>query len=400
MTGTPTARPPAASAAARTAASRTCSRSSPSPTDASTPTPHADRVEQGVLVYEAGRCAASSPTPRRPTSCGPSWPTPSPRARASSSSPAPSTPRSSTGSPPSSSASSPTRRPRGRAAGDHFAEARRQRPGLERPGEGSRSPTPTAFVDYYANDLLALAATRLARPRLPGHQPGQRRQPGRRRPDRAPRLPPGLPVARGHRPLPGPRPRRVAAAHAPGRRRPLRHAGRVGPDAVPAAQPEVLARLPRVLARRSSRSTSSGHHVQLPLRQGRRGLLQPRALPRGRLQPHGRRAPHGEPAAGLVGFRPGHGDRRPATRRRARCTRSLLAAAGHAGMPAARVADAVAARRGGLRVPDQPRPRPPRSTGWPRPPRPTIVRAALAARLTPEQLGSRLDAVALAKRSH
>ena len=44
----------------------------------------------------------------------------------------------------------------------------------------SRCRDPDVFVDYYANDVIALISDGLARPRLPGHVPGQRGQPGRR----------------------------------------------------------------------------------------------------------------------------------------------------------------------------------------------------------------------------
>ena len=53
-------------------------------------------------------------------------------------------------------------------------------------GSGTRwrswpSRDPETFVDYYANDIIALVSRGLARPRLPGHLAGQRRRPGRRR---------------------------------------------------------------------------------------------------------------------------------------------------------------------------------------------------------------------------
>ena len=173
--------------------------------------PHADRVEQGVLVYEAEsvraaprrRCRGRRPAGRarrRPRRrAGHRRPRRCLRPR-----------RSSTGSPASSSASSPTRRPPGGTAGDHFAK-----PGANdrvwNALEKARRRRPRGLRRVLRQRPAGPRGDGLARPRLPGHEPGQRRQPRRRRPDGAPRLPPRLPVAGGHRPLPGPGPRRLAS---------------------------------------------------------------------------------------------------------------------------------------------------------------------------------------------
>ncbi len=95
------------------------------------------------------------------------------------------------------------------------------------------------------------------------------------------------------------------------------------------------------------------HRVQLPLEEGRRRLLQPRGVPRRRHQRQRRHPADGQPAAGLLGVRPGHGAGRPGPRGRGGVRRA-------AGQPA-RPRRARQRRRGvgrGLPVPDQPRPRP------------------------------------------
>jgi ectoine hydroxylase-related dioxygenase (phytanoyl-CoA dioxygenase family) len=96
--------------------------------------------------------------------------------------------------------------------------------------------------------------------------------------------------------------------------------------------------------------------VQLPLAKGERGVLQPSRVPRGRRQPHRRRQAHGQPAAGVVGVRAGHGDRRPERGVRG-------GAPGSAGQGRRRSqpsADRECHRglRGGLCVPHQPGPGP------------------------------------------
>ena len=311
--------PPTVSAAARTAGSRTCWPCSPSRTDVAG-YPHADRVEQGVLVYEAERGApAARRPPRRRRPCGPSSPTRSPTGPASSCSPAPSTPTSSTGSPRCSSGSSPTRRPPGGPPATTSRSPARTT-GCGTPWRRLAVADPEAFVAYYANDILALAATAWLGP---GYQvtsqvnvvnPGGAGQTvhrdyhlGFQSPEVTGRYPGRVHDVSPLLTLQG------AVAHCD---MPVE----TGPDALPPAQPEVLARLPRLLAagvpgvlRRPPRAAAAAPRGC--------GVLQPRALPRGRLQPHGRRAPDGQPAADLVGLRPRDGDRRPRPRRRARSTR-------------------------------------------------------------------------------
>ena len=141
----------------------------------------------------------------------------------------------------------------GGPAGDHFAKAGandRVWNALEKLAVRD----PETFVDYYANDVLALVSQRLARPGLPGHLAGQRRPTRRAGAGPAPRLPPRLPV---ERPAVEQYPTHVhllspvltlqgAVAHS-------RHAGRERPDDVPAVLPPVRARLPRLAAARVPR---------------------------------------------------------------------------------------------------------------------------------------------------
>ena len=171
----------------------------------------------------------------------------------------------------------------GQAAGDHYAK----------PGANDRIwnaleklalRDPDAFVDYYGNEIIELVSSAWLGPELPDHVAGQRRQPGRRRPGSPPRLPPRVPVRRGRRAVPGPRPPVVGRAHAAGRGRPHRHAGRERSDDVPAALAEVRARLPRLASSRLRRVLRRTPRPA-PARQGRRGVLQPGAVPRRRSQP-------------------------------------------------------------------------------------------------------------------
>ena len=199
-------------------------------------------------------------------------------------------------------------------------QAGRQRPGLGRAGQARASRDPEAFADYYANDVLALVCAAWLGP---GYQvtsqvnvvnPGGRRQVAHRdyhlgfmSHDQSPRLP-------------GARAPPVAGADPAGRGRPLRHAGRDRPDDVPAALAEVRpgylafrpARVHRVL-RRPPRPAAAG--------QGRRGVLQPRPVPRRRHQPLRRRPPDGQPAAGVLRVRPGDGDASTGPRCARRSTR-------------------------------------------------------------------------------
>ena len=155
----------------------------------------------------------------------------------------------------------------GRAIGDHYAK----------PGANDRVwnaieklavDAPDVFVDYYANDMIALGVARLVRARLPDLVTGQRRQPRRRGPAAPPRLPPRFHDRRRSRGLPRACPPALADAHAAGRGRPLRHAGRDRSDDVPAVLAAVRARVPRLAAPRVRRRTSTEHRTQLPLAQG------------------------------------------------------------------------------------------------------------------------------------
>ena len=202
----------------------------------------------------------------------------------------------------------------GASAGDHFAK-----PGANdrvwNALEKAALYDPEAFADYYANDVLALVSDGLARPRLPGHLAGQRGQPGRRGADRAPRLPPRLPRPTRSRPPT----RRMCTALSPV----LTLQGAVAHCDMPVEsgptlylpysqkyEPGYLAwRLPEFQAYFEAQPRPA------PPRQGRRGLLQPRAVPRGRHQPLGGHPAHGQPAAGVLRLRAGHGDGGPRGRR-------------------------------------------------------------------------------------
>ena len=140
------------------------------------------------------------------------------------------------------------------------------------------------------------------------------------------------------------------------------------------------------------------HHVQLPLAKGDAVFFNPALFHAAGTNHTDRRPPHGQPAPGVVGLRPGDGDRRP--------------------RPVARGDLPRAARRSRRRdaagpTSSTPSPRAPRAT----PSRPTStatpavdgltpasqadhVLEALSSRLSPEELAARLDAVAEAKRSH
>ena len=195
-------------------------------------------------------------------------------------------------------------------------QARQQRPAVERAGEAGRH-RPRDVRRLLRQRRRQPRLGRLARPELPDRLRPQRGQPRRHRADRAPRLPPRLHGPRPRRAVPGARAPPVAGADAAGRRRARRHAGRDRTDDVPAALAEVRARLhgdrparvPGVL-RGALRAAAAG--------EGRCGVLQPRpAARRGHEPDHGRQA-DGEPAAGLVGVRPGagHGRHRSGSRRR------------------------------------------------------------------------------------
>ena len=134
------------------------------------------------------------------------------------------------------------------------------------------------------------------------------------------------------------------------------------------------------------------HYVQLPLAQGRRGVLQPGALPRRRHQPLRPTSSRlRQPAPGLVGVRARDGGRRPRSRS-ARAIYPALLARKAAGADGALIDNAVAASAEGYPFPtnldrDQPvdgRLTPPRQAD--------LVRQALAEDWTPEALGEVLDA--------
>ena len=208
---------------------------------------------------------------------------------------------------------------RGVQTGDHFAK-----PGATT-GCGARwrsSPSPTRRLRRLLRQRRRHPRSAVAwlGPELPDRLRPQRGQPRRHGPDRAPRLPPRLHGPRPAAQFPAHVHRAVAGADAAGRRRARRHAGRDRTDDVPAALAEVRARLPghrtaRVpgVLRRALRAAAAG--------EGRRGVLQPRPAARRRHQPHHRRQTDGEPAAGLVGVRPGAGARSTPSGSRRRSTR-------------------------------------------------------------------------------
>ena len=254
----------------------------------------------------------------------------------------------------------------GAVAGDHFAK----------PGANDRVwnaleklavHAPEVFVDYYANDVLALVSTAWLGPGYQVTSQVNVVNPGGDGAGRAPRLPPRFPAARAHRSSS----RRTCTVLSPV----LTLQGAVahsdmpvesGPTHVPAALAEVRARLPRLAAARVPRV------LRAPPRpaaagQGRRGLLQPGAVPRRRHQPvHGRPA-DGEPAAGLLGVRAGDGDASTGTGSCRAVYPALLRA-----RPGAGDALADASRRAPRATRSPPTSTATRrSTGWPRPARPT-----------------------------
>ena len=273
-------------------------------------------------------------------------------------------------------------------AGDHFAK----------PGANDRVwnaleklavRDPEAFVDYYANDIIALVVARLARPGLPGHLPGQRRKPGW--PGRpAPRLPPRVPRDRRRRALPGARAPAVAGAHPAGCGGPLRHARRDRPDAVPPPLAAVRARLPGLLAARVPRVLRAEPRAAAAPRGMRSSSTRPSStVPARTCRPTSR---DGQPAPGLLGVRPRHGVGGPRPRRRGAVYPVLLDRKAAGRRPRSRCATSSPPRRG-LPVPDQPRPRPARRRAHPqiagrdrrrgaraRRPRPRSWRAARCAR--------------------
>ena len=278
-----------------------------------------------------------------------------------------------------STARSPTSAVVDRATGgfeELIARAARRRAAPRATTSPSRAPTtgsgtrwrsspcahPEVFADYYANDMHR----RWSRQAWlgPGYQvtsqvnvvnPGGAAQSvhrdyhlgflhARRRPRAYP--------AHVHRLSPG--------AHPAGRGRALRHARRVRPDACTCRTRRSTCPATSPGGCRSSATYFDAHHVQLPLRQGRRGVLQPGAVPRGR-------APTAPPTsrrmANLLQVSSAFG-RAMETVDRERDVRGGLpgAARRKAERGGARLADRERDRglRGGLRVPHQPRPRPAR----------------------------------------
>jgi len=173
---------------------------------------------------------------------------------------------------------------------------------------------------------------------------------------------PGITVFRGAfdaagdcRGLSGTRAPLVPGAHPAGRRRALRHAGGNRADDVPPALAEVCARLPgnrppgiRRVLRPELRAIALG--------KGRRGILQPRTVPRRRHQSVCRRPADGQSAAGVLGVRAGAGECRPD--QGDPCP--LPDPAGPEGIRRAGARDRQCDRRfrGGVPVPDQPGPGP------------------------------------------
>ena len=189
-------------------------------------------------------------------------------------------------------------------------------------------------------------------------------EPGREGAERPPRLPPGLPARRDDRALPRARAAALAGAHAAGRGGAQRHAAGERPDDVPAALPEVRARLhrdepaglPGVL-RAAPRAAAAAHGATRRSSTRRSSTARaPTARPTSAASPTSCRSPRR--SGGRWRASTGPGSARRSTRR---CGRTR---------PGAR-------RRGvggGLRVPDQPRPR--RRRRRPHPAQPGRPRAA------------------------
>ena len=191
-----------------------------------------------------------------------------------------------------------------------FRQARRQRPHLERAREAVPArPCGLRFLLWQRNHRARERG--LARAVLSGHVAAQRRQSGRRGSGRAPRLSSRLPVGGDDRALSRPRSASLAGADAARGDRALRHADRDRADALSAVLAELSARLygdgaagVSRLFRQASRPAAA--------RQGRRGVLQSRLVPRRGNEPLEGRAPHRQSLAGLLGLRPRDGERRPA----------------------------------------------------------------------------------------
>ena len=162
----------------------------------------------------------------------------------------------------------------GGAHGDHFAA----------PGANSRVwnaleklavQAPEAFVDYYANDIIALASTSWLGPAYQVTSQVNVVRPGGEGAGAAPRLPPRLPDRRRRRALPDPRARVVAGADAAGRRGAQRHAARERADPLPAATRSSTCPATSAWRRDDFKAHFAEHHVQLPLRKGDAGFFNP-----------------------------------------------------------------------------------------------------------------------------
>ena len=272
----------------------------------------------------------------------------------------------------------------GATAGDHFAK----------PGANDRVwnaleklavRDPETFVDYYANDMIALVSRAWLGP---GYQvtsqvnvvrPGGQAQD----PHRDYHL--GFLVERRRRGVPDPRAPAVTRADAAGCRRALRHAGRERPDDVPALLAPVRRRLPRVATRRVPRLLRSTTTCSCPLAKGDAAFFNPALFHGAGTNVSSRHPARRQPAPGLVGVRTRDGGRRP--------REDLPGDLPGPGRPhgGGRRPGAGRQRHRGLRrglpVPDQPRPRPARRGRLTPPSQAEVVRQAVAENWSAEALG-------------
>src|ERR1700733_3640415 len=237
--------------------------------------------------------------------------------------------------------------------GDHFAK----------PGANDRIwnaleklclRDPAVFASYYGNAIIALVSEAWLGPSYQITSQLNVVNPGGA--GRAPRLSSGLPVGGSDRALSRPRPAALAGADTAGRGRALRHANRDRTDALSA----VLAGLPARLYGDGAAGVSRlFRQASCPAaaRQGRRGVLQPGALPRGGDEPLEGRAPHRQPAAGLLGLRPRDGKRRPA-QDEPETLSGAERSSERSGDQCGRGRQRCGGDRGRLFFPDQSRPRP------------------------------------------
>ena len=206
-----------------------------------------------------------------------------------------------------------------------FRQARRQRPRLERAGKTLPSRA-EAFARYYANEAIAMVCRGLAGDRLSDHLAGQLRQSRRRGAVGASRLSHGLPVRRGDRGLPRPRPPAFAGADLAGRGRALRHAGRDRPDAVPAVLADVTRRAISPGASPNSSNISTGITSSCRSKKGDAAFFNPALFHAAGHNRTTRRAPHRQPLADLLGLWPRDGIGR--SRQNGQSALSLRCAAG------------------------------------------------------------------------